>query len=62
MLRKFDHEKVEMVVVVHVDDILAHAKDQATMEIFAAGLGRRFNLKDMGDDSFFGGNNPLQSG
>ena len=31
--RKVADGEVETVVVVHVDDILAHAKDQATMEI-----------------------------
>ena len=41
-----------MVVVVHLDDILAHAKDQATMNIFAAELGRKFKLKDMGDAGY----------
>ena len=34
-----------MVVVVHVDDILAHA--QATMEKFAAELGGKFKVKSM---------------
>ena len=38
-----------MVVVVHVGDILAHANDQATIERFTAELGRKFELKDMGD-------------
>ena len=41
--------ETEMVVVVHVDDILAHAKDKATMDRFAAELGQKFKLKDMGD-------------
>ncbi|CAN0478467.1 unnamed protein product [Ascophyllum nodosum] len=41
-----------MVVVVYVDDILAHAKDQATMDRFAAELGQKFKLKDMGDDGY----------
>ena len=35
--RKFNDGEVEMVVFVHMDDILAHA--QATMERFAAELG-----------------------
>ena len=48
VFRKVADEEVEMVVVVHVGDILAHAKDQATMETFAAELGRKFKLKDMG--------------
>ena len=44
-----------MVVVVHVDDILAHAKDQATMDRFAAGLGQKLKLKDMGDAGYYMG-------
>ena len=44
---KVADEEVEIVVVVQVGDILAHAKDQATMETFAAELGRKFKLKDM---------------
>ena len=48
MFRKFDGGKVEMVmVVVHVDNTLAHAKDQATMERFTAELGRKFKVKSM---------------
>ena len=35
-------------VVVHVDDILLHAKDRTTMDRFAAELGQKFKLKDMG--------------
>ena len=46
--RKFDGQ-VEMVVVVvvvvHVNNILAHA--QATMERFVAGLGEKFKVKSM---------------
>ena len=41
MFRKFDDEEVEMVVFMHVDDILAHA--QATMERFAGELGENDN-------------------
>ena len=37
VFRKFDNGEVEMVVLVHMDDILLHA--QATMERFAAELG-----------------------
>ena len=37
MFRKFDNGEVEMVVLVHMDDILPHA--QATMKRFAAELG-----------------------
>ena len=44
-----------MVVVVHVDGILAHAKDQATMDRFAAGLGQKLKLKDMGDAGYYMG-------
>ena len=40
MFRKVVDKEVEMVVVVHVGDILAHAKDQATMERFAGELRR----------------------
>ena len=36
-----------VVMVVHKGDILAHAKDQATMERFAAGLGVKFKVKSM---------------
>ena len=45
VFRKFDDAEVEIVVVVHVDSILAHA--QATMERFAAELGGKFKLKSM---------------
>ena len=47
--------EAEMVVVVHVDDILAHAKNQATMDKFAAELGHKFKLKDMGDAGYYMG-------
>ena len=40
---------------VHVDDMLAHTKDQATMDRFAAELGLKFNLKDMGDAGYYMG-------
>ena len=36
-----------MVVSVHMDDILAHAKDQATMVRLAAELGEKFKVKSM---------------
>ena len=55
MFRKIADKETEMVVVVHVDDILAHAKDQATMERFAAELGRKFKLKDVGDAKHYMG-------
>ena len=45
--------EAEMVVVVHVDDILAHAKDRATIDRFAAELGQKFKLKDMGDAGYY---------
>ena len=44
--------EAEMVVVVHVDDILAHGKDQATMDRFAAEPGQKTKLKDMGDAEY----------
>ena len=47
--------EAEMVVVVHADEILAHAKDQATMDRFAAELGQKFKLKDMGDPGYYMG-------
>ncbi|CAM9397304.1 unnamed protein product, partial [Ascophyllum nodosum] len=55
VFRKVVDGEAEMVVVVHVDDILAHAKDQATMNRFAAELGRKFKLKDMGDAEYYMG-------
>ena len=55
MFRKVVDGEAEMVVVVHVDDILAHAKDQATMDRFAAELGHEFKLKDMGDSGYYMG-------
>ena len=53
VFRKGVDGEAEMVVVVHVDDILAHAKDQATMDRFAAELGKKFKLKDMGDAGYY---------
>ena len=47
--------EVAMVVVVHVDGILAHAKDQATMDRFAAELGQKFKLKNIGDAGYYMG-------
>ena len=55
VFRKVVEGEAEMVVVVHVDDILAHAKDQATMDRFAAELGEKFKLKDMGDAGYYMG-------
>ena len=55
VLRKVVDGEAEMVVVVHVDDILAHAKDQATIDRFAAELGQKFELKDMGDAGYYMG-------
>ena len=42
VLRKVVDGEAEMVVVVYVDDILPHAKYQATMDRFAAELGQKF--------------------
>ena len=55
VFRKVVDGEAEMVVVVHVDDILAHAKDRATIDIFAAELGQKFKLKDMGDAGYYVG-------
>ena len=55
MFRKVVDGEAEMVVVVHVDDIRAHAKDQATMDRFAAELGQKFKLKGTGDAGFYMG-------
>ena len=55
VFRKVVDGEAEMVVVVHVDDILAHAKDQATMDRFAAERGQKFKLKDMGDAGYYMG-------
>ena len=49
VFRKVIDGEAEMVVVAHVDDIIAHLKDQATMDRFAAELGQKFKLKDMGN-------------
>ena len=45
VFRKFNDGEVDMVVFVHVDDILAHA--QVTMERFASELGEKFKVKSM---------------
>ena len=37
----------------HVDDIHAHARDQTTMESYAAELGRKFKLKDISDAKYY---------
>ena len=55
VFRKTIDGEVKMVVVVHVNDILAHAKDQATIERLTAELGRNFRLKDMGDAKYYMG-------
>ena len=55
VFRKIADEEVEMMVVVHVDDVLAHAKYQATMERFIAELERNFKLKNMGDAKYYMG-------
>ena len=55
MFRSIADKEAKMVVVVHVDDIFAHAKDQAAMERFAAEHGRKFKLKDMGDAKYYMG-------
>ena len=55
VFRKVVDGEAEMVVVVHVDDILAHAKDRTTMARFAAELGQKFKFKDMGDAGYYMG-------
>ena len=45
--------EAEMMVVVHVAGILAHAKNQATMDRFTAKFGQKFKLKDMGDAAYY---------
>ena len=52
VFRKVVDGEAEMVVVVHVDDILAHTKDQAMMDRFAAELGQKFKLKDLVDAGY----------
>ena len=47
VFRKFNDGEMEVVIIVHVDDILAHAKDQATMERLIAELGGKFKVKSM---------------
>ena len=49
VFRKVVDGEAETVLVVHVDDILAHAKVQARIDRFTAELGQKFKLKDMGD-------------
>ena len=53
--RKVVDGEAEMVVVVHVDGILAHAKDQVTTDRFTAELGQKFKLKDMGNAGYYMG-------
>ena len=53
VFRKVADGETEMVVIVHVNDILDHAKDQSTMNRFAAELGQKFKLKDMGDAGYY---------
>ena len=55
VFRKAIDGEGEMVVVVHVEDILAHAERQATMDRFAAELVQKFKLKDMGDAGYYMG-------
>ena len=45
VFRKFDDGEVEMVVFVHVNDILDHA--QVKLEWFAVELGEKFKVKSM---------------
>ena len=47
--------EVEMVVVIHVENIFAHAKDQEMRERFTVELGRKFKLKDMCNTKYYMG-------
>ena len=47
VFRKIADKEVGMVVVVHVDDILAHAKDQATRVRLTAELGEKVQVRLM---------------
>ena len=55
VFRKVVDGEAEMMVIVHVDDILAHAKDKATQDRFAAELEQKLKLKDMGDAGYYMG-------
>ena len=55
VFRKVVGGEAEMAVAVHVEDILAHAKDQATMDRLATELEQKFKLKDMGDTGYYMG-------
>ncbi|CAM9349897.1 unnamed protein product, partial [Ascophyllum nodosum] len=55
VFRKVVDNEADMVVVVHVDGILAHAKDQVTMGRFAPELEQKFKLEDMGDAGYYMG-------
>ncbi|CAM9635944.1 unnamed protein product [Ascophyllum nodosum] len=48
VFRKVVNVEEEMVVVVHLDDILAHVKDQATMEGLAAEFWKEFEVEGHG--------------
>ena len=48
VFRKVVDDEAEMVVVVHVDDILAHDKDQATTDRFADHVGDHVVLSPEG--------------
>ena len=55
VFRKVVNDEAEMVVVVHVRRHCCHAKDQATVDRFAAELGQKFKVKDMGDAGYYMG-------
>ena len=59
VFRKFHEGEVEILVVVHVDDILARAKYQATIEWFAAELGGKFEVNSTVEK--FGVENPSRT-
>ena len=47
VFRKIADREVDMVVVVHVDDILAHAKNQATRVRLTAELGEKVQVRSV---------------
>ena len=55
VFRKVVDDEAEMVVVIHVDDILVNSKDQAKLDRFAADLGQKYKLKDTGDAGYYRG-------
>lgn len=55
VFRKVINSKVDMLVVVHVDGILAHTKDLAKMDRFMVDLAQELKLKDIGNGRYYMG-------